>query len=175
MVNLVVVDGINVRSKVITVNVRHDLPGQSQFAFSSDNVDLVSFRLRNSAGNLLDLEAVLAGLGGSGGGGINGQAEGVDGTLQGIGRFDAGEPGLGGEFARVEGVTEGENLPVAANVHIEVRVVDVETVDGLLEVEVRHAVGARVVILRQTEGRIAEGLLDELGSSGLRVGTPAKS
>ena len=92
-------------------------------------------------------------LGGDGVGRLEGQAEDVDGALEGVdgaGVITLPEGGALGQLAVEEAGAVGEDLAVL-DVDVEVGVVDVDAVHRLLEVDVGDAVGAHVVVLDDAE------------------------
>ena len=162
--------GIDIGQEPVGSNVCLDPPSQLELAVGADKVDELGLRLVQTAARVLDCVSLLLALGLSlGGTGFNRKPESADSGLQGVCRVGGGTLlAWSRDLALEKRATEGENLSVLADlrlvslcvnicnsprtyVNVEISVVDVKTVGGLLEVEVRNAVLAGVVVVNQAE------------------------
>lgn len=95
----------------------------------------------------------------------NGQRENASGTRESAGRIDVftlAQRAVCGDLSGEEVVSVGEDVTILADVDVEVGVVDIEAVNGLLEVDVADTVGANVVV-GHTELRLGQDALQQFG------------
>lgn len=162
--------GVDVGQQPVVQDVGLDSPGEGQGAILLDVVHQAGLGVLLSArgaGELVGLGS-LDTLGGSLAG--HGQGQDAGSSVQGgdgVDEVTLAEGALSRDLSRVEVVTEGEDVAILTNVDVECRVVDIEAVDGLLEVDVADTVGANVVVGHAELG-VRKGALDQL-SGGLDV------
>jgi hypothetical protein len=147
MMDLLAIFGIDIGEEPVDVDISLDPPAERK-AVARLHVDKASFRRRYSTGCLFDGVNVRLSLFSRGTISRHGKLKSAHGGLESLGGLDGiSLPQCRWSFALVERVAEGEHLPIAANVDIEVRIVDVQSVDGLLEVEMSDAVVRNVVVI----------------------------
>lgn len=152
MMDLLAIFSVDVSENPIDIDICLDPPTERE-TVALLYVDKTSFRGRNSSGSVLD--SVHVGLGLLGLGLVCGERKlkRAHGGLQSIGGLDSVSlPQCRWSLALVERITEREHLSIAANVDVEIGIVDVQIIDRLFEVEVRNAVVADVMIVNETEG-----------------------
>lgn len=165
-VDVLVVLGINIGQQPVVTDIGLNSPGESKRVVSLAEVDKTSFGVRDSTRGGLEAVVLLGSILGLSGGrtGLNGEAEDVDGALEsgnGVGESARDKRALLGDLSGEKVVTEREDLAIL-DVDLEVGIVNVNAVDGLLQVDVSNTAGADEVVLDNAELSTRDRLLDEL-------------